>query len=129
MTSGETGSMLQGRRILLVEDNYLIALSIQRLLLEWGCEVIGPAPSVHEGMRLAGQPLDGAILDINIVGGTSMPVADLLQKRGCPVVFITGYGSPAGVPDSLAETKRITKPIDERELELAVREEFGGVNH
>jgi DNA-binding response OmpR family regulator len=116
---------MDGLRILLVEDNFLIASFLQRLLLEWGCEVIGPAPSVAQGEMLAtSERLDGAILDINIVGGNSIPVAALLKERGCPLVFITGYGSPYGLPADLKDITRLTKPIDERTLQEVIRDEF-----
>jgi DNA-binding response OmpR family regulator len=116
---------MDGLRILLVEDNFLIASFLQRLLNDWGCQVIGPAPSVTQGRQLAStEQLDGAILDINIVGGDSIPVASVLQQRGCPVIFITGYGSPPGLPPSLTEIKRITKPIDEDVLQELIRAQF-----
>jgi len=113
-------------RILLVEDNYLIAATLKRMLMNLGCEVIGPVPSLEEGERLAAQEsITGAILDINIIGGNSIPIAMALQHRGCPFFFITGYYSPEGLPESLVDVPRLNKPIDEAQLKSAMVAEFG----
>jgi DNA-binding NtrC family response regulator len=118
---------LQGMRILLVEDNFLVATHLKRLLSTWGCEVVGPAPSVMEAAILAGsETFSGAILDINIIGGSSMSVAEALQQKGCPFFFITGYGSPQGLPDSLKAVTRLNKPIDASTLESTCLLEFRG---
>ena len=121
----ELSAALKGRRILVVEDNYLIALMIRRLLVDWGCEVVGPLASLDEAAAaVEHEPLDGAILDINILGGSSAPIALKLQARGTPFFFVTGYGSPKGLPAALARVERLNKPISVGALEVTVRKAF-----
>lgn len=123
----DNGSPLSGKRILLVEDDFLIASSLAQSLRELGLEVVGPVPSLDEARRLAeDEHLCGAILDINILGGPSFPVAEALHQRGCPFIFITGYGSPQGLPPSLARARRLNKPIDEADFKEVVSVEFLG---
>lgn len=114
-----------GLRILLVEDNFLVATSIKRMLTDWGCEVVGPAPSVAEGLRLAaGGDLHGGILDINIQGGSSAPIAAGLEQRSCPYFFITGYASPHLLPEGLMRRRRLNKPFSREALWTAIQKEF-----
>lgn len=114
-----------GLRILLVEDNFLVANSIKRMLTEWGCEVVGPAPSVAEALRLAeGATLHGGILDINIQGGSSAPIAAGLEERSCPYFFITGYASPHLLPAGLLTRRRLNKPFSREALWSAIQKEF-----
>lgn len=116
---------LSGQRILVVEDNYLVASALQQHLEELGCTVVGPVPSLDEGMAMVeDENLTGAILDINIIGGTSAPIAHALRDRGCPFFFITGYTSPRLLPDSLTDCRRLMKPIDETVLERTINQEL-----
>ena len=113
------------RRILLVEDNYLVASMLQQKLGSLGCDVVGPAPSVEKGIQLAqDQTLQGAILDINILGGTSAPIADVLTARNLPFVFITGYASPPSLPDAFEQVPRFAKPLDDALLITIVNNQF-----
>lgn len=116
---------LAGMRILVVEDNYLVASALQQHLEELGCTVVGPVPSLEEGLAMVDtHDLAGAILDINIIGGTSAPIAHALRQRHCPFFFITGYTSPRLLPDSLVDCRRLMKPIDEELLERTIRQEI-----
>ncbi len=116
---------LSGLRILVVEDNYLVASALQQHLEELDCTVVGPVPSLEEGMNIVQtQDIAGAILDINIIGGTSAPIAHRLREKNIPFFFITGYTSPRLLPDSLTDCCRLMKPIDEEVLERAVRREI-----
>ena len=86
---------------------------------------VGPVSSLEEGMTHAADDTIGlAVLDINVIGGTSFPIAEMLRTRGCPFFFITGYGSPALLPDTLHGARRIKKPVDEETLEGVVREQL-----
>lgn len=125
MTDATTKPDFAGLRVLLVEDNFLIAAYLSRLLTSWGINVVGPAPSLAEGQKLAdGEQLSGAILDVNIIGGNSVPIAQQLAERGCPFFFITGYGSPQALPASMRARPRLNKPIDEAVLHETVSNEF-----
>lgn len=89
----ELASRLQGLRVLIVEDEALIASLIEDFLMDLGCEVIGPAMDMKDAVSLAREAaIDGATLDVNILGENVYPVADILTARGIPFVFITGYG-------------------------------------
>lgn len=117
---------MAGRRILIVEDDYLVASWLTGVLRQWGCEVIGPAPTVEEGLRLArSSELEGAILDINLRGEHSGPVAEELEAKGLPFFFLTGYGSPALLPERLRARQKLFKPIKASELRAAVQGRFG----
>jgi CheY-like chemotaxis protein len=109
---------LRGRRLLVVEDEYVIAADLTASLEALGVEVAGPAASVAEALTLLendGGRLDGAVLDINLGNERVYPVADVLRGRGIPFVFTTGYDA-AVVPDSYSEVPRCEKPVDERRL-------------
>lgn len=113
---------LSGRHILLVEDNFLVGMSMRKMLEEMGCHVVGPIASMAEAERVASETaVDAGVLDINIIGGTTAGVADRLNKRGTPFIFVTGYGSPRMLPESLKGQPRLNKPVDERGLGDALR--------
>lgn len=116
---------LSGVHILLVEDNFLVGTSIKLMLEELGCEVSGPAPSLERARELAlERTYHGALLDINIIGGTSAPIAELLQSKGCPVIFVTGYGSPTDLSEQLMKIRRLNKPVDANMLREALVQDF-----
>jgi DNA-binding NtrC family response regulator len=84
---------LSGMKILVVEDEPLLALASADLLADSGCTVAGPVSSVRQGMQLIEQEtIDGAMLDINLRGEMVFPLADALAERSIPFVYVTGYG-------------------------------------
>lgn len=93
---------LEGKRILVVEDEVVIALMVEDYLLELGAVVVGPAFRIRDGLVLAErETLDAAVLDVNMHGARSDPIADLLHSRAIPFVLTTGYGDverARGVP-------------------------------
>jgi len=103
---------LKGCRILVVEDEYLIADDLRSILLEAGAEVLGPVPNVEDAASLieAEQQIDGALLDINLNGTMAFNIADTLVAREVPFVFATGYDQWA-IPDRFALVPRLEKPI------------------
>ena len=112
---------LAGLRVLVVEDEALIALTLKELVEELGCTVMGPAHSVEAGMALIREQVpDLAILDINLASRSNAPVARALRALEIPFVYCTGYAEPEGqiAPDLAAET--ITKPVDPRLLAAAL---------
>lgn len=93
---------LEGLRVLVLEDEPIVAMMLEDMLIELGCEVVGPASNIADGLALAeGGAFDVAVLDININGERSDAIAYALDRRGTPYMFATGYGS-AGVPDCLS---------------------------
>ncbi len=107
---------LTGRRILVVEDEALVAMLVEDALLDCGAVVLGPAATVAEALRLLdGERPDAAVLDLNLAGETSAPVADALAARGIPFVVATGYGAE-GLPQAHATVPVLPKPYDPDDL-------------
>lgn len=112
---------LKNCRVLVVEDEFLIAMLVEDVLGRLGCEVVGPAGALEPAMRLARrEPLDAAILDVTIRGGQVFPVAEILLARGVPFVLASGYGDWS-LPQTLKGQVRLTKPFVAADLERAVR--------
>ena len=89
-------------RILIVEDEPLIAMMLEDIVIELGYSVAGPVGSVTEALAfVAANPVDAALLDVNLGREKIDPVADQLAKQDCPFIFTTGYGK-AGIPDGHA---------------------------
>lgn len=103
---------LKDRRVLVVEDEYLIAEDLREQLLSCGAEVMGPVACVADALALLedGTAPDLAILDIRLGGEMVYPVADALRTKGIPFVFATGYDAWA-VPEAYAEVPRTEKPV------------------
>ena len=104
---------LQGRRILVVEDDYLIAHELASLLEEAGATILGPVPSVEDALALLDREndVDGAVLDMNLAGTDVLPVADALSGRQVPFMFTTGYNSDV-IPARYAHVPYCGKPLD-----------------
>ncbi len=112
-----------GKRLLIVEDEFVIALDLQHLLEAAGHEVAGLAANVADALELAASAVvDGAILDINLRGERVGAVADLLARRAVPFVFVSGYGS-SGRPPGHDHVPVLAKPYNEAEL-LAIVARF-----
>jgi len=109
-----------GRRVLIVEDETLIALMIEDALKDEGYEIVGPTGKLETALRLAdeGTP-DIAVLDVSIRGGKVYPVAERLLARGVPFVLASGYGDWA-LPENLRDQPRLTKPFTVQQLVLQV---------
>ena len=108
---------LQGRRILLVEDDYVLAQALKADLEAQGAEVLGPVPDLESARDLlvSCHAPDAALLDINLSGELVYPLADALRGLGIVVAFITGYGAWA-VPRVYAHVPRFEKPVDPSRL-------------
>ena len=86
-------NLLSGRRVLVVEDEMLILMMIETMLADLGCESVTAAATVDQAITLIkGQVFDAAMLDVNLKGNNSRPVADALVARGVPFFFSTGNG-------------------------------------
>ncbi len=104
-----------GRRILVVEDEALIALEIEEALVEHGFAVLGPVSTIAQAMAAAGAELHGAVLDLNLAGELTYPVADALARRGIPFIFVTGYRADT-IDRAYAHVATLEKPIDANQL-------------
>ena len=104
--------MIVGRRVLLVEDEAIIAMTAEDMLADLGLEVAGSAATLEDAVAQAGTlAIDAAVLDINLNGKLSMPVAERLRARGVPFAFATGYGSAGPMIDRrFADVPVIAKP-------------------
>jgi CheY-like chemotaxis protein len=108
-------------RILVVEDELLIALEIDSILTGAGFEVLGPASSNAEALRLIErEPIDGAFLDANLGGSTVDDVAERLAEHAIPFVFVTGY-TRENLPRAFRSRPVINKPFAGRQLLQAAR--------
>ncbi len=107
---------MAGRRILIVEDEVLVAMDLQMILEEKGCDVIGPAQTVVRALDLLSEhEPDAATLDLNLNGETSAPIAEALRKRSVPFVLTTGYGDRRTDP-AFRDAPMVKKPYDVGEL-------------
>jgi DNA-binding response OmpR family regulator len=105
---------LEGVRVLLVEDEYLVASLIEEMLEIAGCIVTGPIPRLAQAVDAADrETCDAAVLDVNLAGERIYPVADILSRRNIPFVFVTGYGV---LPGEYANRPRLCKPFKMADL-------------
>ncbi|MFL6735206.1 MAG: response regulator [Sphingomicrobium sp.] len=113
-------NVLQGKRILLVEDEAIIAFAMEDILADLGCEVIGPALRLEDAKVLAGSDrIDAAILDVNLNNLRSYPVAEVLERRGVPFLFATGYDNE-GIEWSGRPAELLPKPYRREQVEAAL---------
>lgn len=112
---------LDGLRVLVVEDELMIALALKRALADAGCAVIGPVPRVAHALECAKEaPLDAALLDINVCGEVVFPVAELLQARAVPFAFLSGYQESV-LPKHFRVRPILTKPCSAQDVIAVLR--------
>lgn len=114
---------LAGRRILLVEDEPLVAMMMSEMIGDLGAEVLGPFGSVQDALAANSERLDAAVLDINVGGELVYPLAERLATRGTPMVFLTGYDAKS-VDPRFHRSSVLTKPIDEADLAICLAAMF-----
>ena len=119
-------SALAGRRILVVEDEMMIAMLVEDMLAELGCSVVGPAHALDVALNLARteQGIDAALLDVNLGGQPVFAVADALREKGVPAIFSTGYGD-AGLRDIDRGSQVLQKPFRAGDLAKALSAALG----
>jgi len=115
------GEALRGRRVLVIEDEMLVAMEFESLLQRQGCAVVGPASTVDRALALLDhdQP-DAALLDLNLNGEPASAVAVALRTRGVPFVLVTGYGEAQSTEPELQGAPRVDKPVNHQELVRAL---------
>jgi CheY-like chemotaxis protein len=110
---------LSGLRLLLVEDEAMVAMMVEDMLVDLGCVVVEVVATLSRGLALADSEnleIDGAVLDVNLGAETVYPVAEALRVRGVPFIFSTGY-STAGIESHFAGVPVLAKPYEIRALE------------
>ncbi len=114
-------SVAQGRHILIVEDEFLIAEELREAFEGLGAVVLGPVATVEAALAIIGsrERLDGATLDVTLGRDKAFPVAEALLKKGLPFVLLTGYAEQA-LPDHLRGVARCEKPFDMRKVMQAL---------
>jgi CheY-like chemotaxis protein len=117
---------LAGRRVLLVEDEAMIAMLLEDMLGDLGCHVVGPAYAIGHALELAAAPeaIDVAILDVNLGGRPVFEVADALRAHRVPMIFSTGYGE-AGLRKVDRGAPVLGKPFRTEDLATALRQALG----
>ncbi len=118
---------LQGLRVLVVDDETLVAMLLEDMLSDLGCTVAGVASRVPQAMTMA-RELDGgfdvAVLDVNVAGESIAPVAALLVEQGKAIVFATGYGE-SGVPEAFRGRPTLQKPFGTTDVTRALKAAAG----
>jgi DNA-binding LytR/AlgR family response regulator len=119
------GNPLAGLRILLAEDEGLIALELERILCDLGCEVIGPVASVDAVLEnVQHGAFDGALLDINLRGRRIFEIIPVLQELGLRLIITSGYDDVTLFPAQFRAVPRIAKPFGEKELQRICEKVF-----
>ena len=114
-------------KVLVVEDESLVALDIENMLEEMGCKVVASVPRLVRALDLASRlDFDVAVLDINLAGEVVYPLAFRLAARGIPFVFSTGY-STASLPPELSDRPILKKPVMLANLKRAVAQARTGI--
>ena len=125
--SGPQGGPLTGQRVLLVEDEFLIAMAIEACLVDAGATVVGPAKSVAEASARLAEAPTLAVLDYRLARDeTSLPVARDLAARGVPFLFHTGNATPEELHAQFANVPVLTKPCAEPDMIDACAALIGG---
>lgn len=120
-------STLQDLRVLIVEDETLVAMLLEDMLVDEGCKIAGVAPRLAASLDIIGKAPDSfdvAILDVNVAGEPVFPVAEALAAADKPFVFATGYGN-AGLPATWRHRPTIQKPFGQAEVASAIAAAVG----
>jgi CheY-like chemotaxis protein len=127
MDDAEHHAALAGRRVLVVEDEPFIAMTLEDMLTDFGCIVAGSVSQVSDALAvIALGQIDAAVLDVNLGAQKIDPVADELARLGFPFVFTTGYGR-TGVPASHNKRGVVQKPFRAEELARALAQELARI--
>ena len=114
-------SALAGLRVLVVEDEYLVAEFISMMLEDFGCDVVGPVGTIEKALAAVNDGrLDGALLDANLSGDSSEPIAVALRAASVPFVVATGYGALELADEALNRAPRLSKPFSETEIKATL---------
>lgn len=127
MTDAAPHAPLAGLRVLIVDDEALVAMLLEDMLADLGCELAGSAGRVSQALELVRDPavrFDVAVLDVNVAGESVEPVAQAVIDRGAAVVFATGYGE-SGVPAAFRGRPTLQKPFGVNDVAARLQEAGG----
>ncbi len=118
---------LVGKRILVVEDQVLIAMLVEETLQDLGCELVGPVATLEDALAAVRQyQLDGALLDANLRGENTSRAAEALAGNAVPFILVTGYARRDADPPAFKAAPRVQKPFEPDDLANRMVEIFGG---
>lgn len=118
MMAAVDGSTLAGLRLLVVEDEYMVAEHIGMLIEDSGCDLAGPVGTIEEALLAIREGgLDGVLLDANLNGDSTAPIAAELHAGAVPFIVVTGYGARTLANEALDEAPRLNKPFSKTEFE------------
>lgn len=116
MSADQNDTLLDGARVLVVEDEAAISMLLEDMLLDFGCTVVGPAARLATALDMAKtETFEVAILDVNVAGEPIYPVAEAITARDLPIVFSTGYGG-AGIREPFRDRPVVQKPFSQADL-------------
>lgn len=119
---------LSNRKVLVVEDEMMIAMLIEDMLDELGCKLVGPATNVPRALEfISKEQVEVAVLDLNLDGKDTYAIADALRQKNVPFIFATGYGS-SGMRREYGNRPVLQKPFQAKDLETALAEALAGSN-
>ena len=120
---------VNGKRVLIVEDEFLVALSLQDHLASLGCLVIGPVTTLAAAIQVAeSETVDVAILDVNLRGEMVFAAADILVERGVPIIFCSGHLANAQFPERHSDHMRVPKPYTAGMIVAALKDVLAEVD-
>ncbi|MCT7668168.1 response regulator [Shinella kummerowiae] len=117
-------SSLENKRILILEDDPLLALDLEDFFTELGARVIGPVSSVEQALQAVSTGIDGAVLDLNLRGVYSYPVIEALAEAGTPLVVCSGYAELPDTRTELTDIVLLPKPCDLKVLQARLAEQI-----
>ncbi|MFG1301083.1 response regulator [Xanthobacter sp. V3C-3] len=119
--------IFSGKRVLVVDDEFLVAMGLEDNLRSLGCVVVGPVGNLSGAVAAAAhEQVDAAILDVNLAGETVYPAAAILAERGIPFIFCSGYTGSVRMPPEFAGAPRVAKPYTSRVIADALEELLSG---
>jgi len=113
----DDGADLEGLCVLVVEDEFLLAMELEALLEQRGCRVLGPVATIDRALAVLDHHRPAAaVLDVNLKGKRATPIAAVLQDRGVPFVLVTGYSDVQLNEPELKGQPRLEKPLNRQRL-------------
>ena len=120
-TKAAPAASSEGMRVLVVEDEALIAMQIEDALAGSGCRVVGPATRIGEAFDLLyAEAVDAALLDVNVAGERSFAIADILVAKRIPFAFVTGFEAASTLPEHLRGAPVVNKPFETAQLDALI---------